>query len=52
MKKISRKSLIYNRALPAGTKINLEYLDCRRPGRFLPNRISQIDGRILKNCKN
>jgi N,N'-diacetyllegionaminate synthase len=49
MKKISRKSLIYNRSLSAGTKINLKYLDCRRPGTgLLPNRISQINGRILK----
>ena len=49
MKKISRKSLIYNRSLPAGTKINLEYLDCRRPGTgVLPNKISWIKGKIIK----
>ena len=49
MKKISRKSLIYNRSFPAGTKINLEYLDCRRPGTgVLPNKISWIKGKIIK----
>lgn len=49
MRMISRKSLIYNQSLFAGTKINLENLDSRRPGTgILPNKISKIKGRILK----
>ena len=49
MRKISRKSLIYNQSLFAGTKIKLEDLDCRRPGTgILPNKISKIKGKILK----
>ena len=33
----------------AGTKINLDYLDCRRPGTgVLPNKISWVKGKILK----
>ncbi len=49
MKKISRKSLVYSQNLKKGTKIKLEFIDCKRPGTgLLSNKIYKIKNKILK----
>lgn len=49
MRKISRKSLVYSQNLIKGTKMNSEFIDCKRPGTgILSNKINKIKGKILK----